>query len=240
MKDRLTGRDSSVQALINLIPKKIRLKTNPNRYHIEKFVEEISKKLKKGSKILDAGAGPSPYKHMFKHCKYEATDFDDPYKRMSFTCTLESIPKKAASYDAILSTQVLEHVEYPQKVIKEFFRILKKGGRLFLTCPQGWMVHQAPHNFYYFTKYGLESLLKNAGFKKYIISPQGGYFLFLADAIKFNNIHSQYKNSKIFYYLLRILGFPFTQIFIPILSFCLDSIDKKKDWTMGYNVEAIK
>jgi SAM-dependent methyltransferase len=238
--DRLTGRNSSVQALINLIPKQIRLKTNPNRYYVTKFLEERSKKLKKGSKILDAGAGPCPYKYMFEHCRYEATDIKDPYKIMSFTCSLDSIPRKNGFYDAVLSTQVLEHVEYPQKVINEFFRILKPNGKLFLTCPQGWMVHQKPYHFYNFTKYGIESLLKNAGFKKYTIKPKGGYFVFLADAIKFNNIPSQYKNFKLLYYLLRILGFPFTQIFIPLLSLCLDSLDKKKDWTMGYNVEAIK
>jgi len=39
--------------------------------------------------------------------------------------------------NAIINTQVLEHVEYPQKVLDEFYRILAPGGKLFLTAPQG-------------------------------------------------------------------------------------------------------
>ena len=102
------------------------------------------------------------------------------------------------------------------------------------------MIHQAPYNFYYFTKYGLASLLRNAGFTKISITPAGGYFSFLADAIKFNNILEQIKDNKIVYYSLRIIEFPFTQIFFPLLLPIFDFLDRKKNWTMGYNVEAIK
>lgn len=239
-KDIVTGRSVSIQKVINFFPKQLRLMFNPRRYAIETFVSEKSKELKKRSVVLDAGAGPCPYKKMFSHCEYEATDFKDPYKILDFTCTLDKIPKKNNSYDAVVCTEVLEHVEYPQKVMNELHRILKKGGKLILTCPQEWMVHQKPYNFYYFTNYGLESLLKNAGFSSYEVKPQGGYFWFLADAIKFNSILEQYKNYRIPYLLLKIIEFPFTQIIFPFLLFNLDKIDKNKDWTMGYNLYAIK
>jgi len=168
------------------------------------------------------------------------TDFIDKYKILDFTCQLDNIPKKKDIYDAILCTEVLEHVEYPQKVVNELYRILKKNGKLFLTVPQAWMIHQEPYNFYYFTKYGLASLLKNAGFKEYKIIPKGGYFWFLADAIRFNEIAQQYKKYPLIYYPLRILGFPFTSIIFPFILFYLDFLDKEKKWTMGYVVEAKK
>jgi len=226
--------------MINIFPKSLRLRTNPRRYAIEKFVKESSSNLRAGSLILDAGAGPCPYRHMFEHCRYESTDFTNPYGLMDFVCSLDKIPRKSQTYDAILCTEVIEHVEYPQKVINEIYRILKKEGKLILTCPQEWMMHQKPYNFYYFTYFGLKSLLKNSGFKEFEIKQKGGYFWFLADAIKFNSILEQYKRYKFLYYPLRIIEFPFTQIIIPFIFFHLDWIDKQKDWTMGYKVLAKK
>lgn len=239
-KDILTGRSKFTQSLINIFPKSLRLAFNPRRRAIENFMFASSKKVERDSKVLDAGAGPCPYKHFFKHTKYEATDFTDPYKLMDFTCNLDSIPKKANTYDYLISTEVLEHVENPQEVINEFYRILKPKGKLFLTTPQQYMIHQAPYNFFYFTKYGLESLLKKAGFKKYSIKPMGGYFTALADMIKFNSLIDKRRTNKFIYYPLKIIGFPFTQILLPLLFSSLDSFDKKRDWTVGYTVEAIK
>lgn len=239
VKDILTGRSKLLQSLINIFPKSLRLRFNPRRRAIENFMAQSSKKIVKNEHVLDAGAGPCPYKNLFNHTRYEATDFTDPHKILDFTCSLDNIPKKTNSYDAVISTEVLEHVSNPQKVIDEFYRILKLKGKLFLTTPQQYMMHQKPYNFFYFTRYGLESLLKNAGFKKYKIEPMGGYFLALADMIKFNSLLVKEAN-KIIYSPLKIIGFPFTQILFPLILSSLDFIDKKRDWTMGYIVEAIK
>lgn len=240
MKDNLTDRNIHVQSLINLIPKKIRLILNPTRYFIENFVRKSSAKIEKGSRVLDAGAGPQPYKSLFNHCNYESTDIKDPNKALTFVCSLDNIPKEDNYYDAIISTAVLEHVEFPQKTINEFYRVLKKDGKLFMTVPQGWKLHQEPYNFFNFTKYGIESLLKNAGFKNFKIIAQGGYFLFLSDAIRFNGILEQYKKYFPLYYPLKIIEFPLTNIILPFVLFFLDFLDKEKKWTLGYLVEANK
>lgn len=236
----VTGRSERLQKIINLFPKGLRLRFNPRRYAIESFVSESAVSLKKGSRILDAGAGPCPYKSKFIHCVYESTDFKDEHKILDFVCTLDKIPKNDEIYDAILCTEVLEHVEKPQEVINELYRITKKGGKLFLTVPQEWMVHQKPYNFYYFTNYGLESLAKNAGFRKYKIAPMGGWFWMIADAIKFNSLVNQLKKKPIFYYPIKALGFPFTQLFLPFILFHLDWLDRTRDWTMGYTLIATK
>lgn len=239
-RDNVTGRKRSTQRLINLFPKGLRLRLNPDRYCIEKFVEKISKQVTGDSKILDAGAGPCPYKELFKHCKYEATDVEKFSKDIDFTCSLDNIPKKDRSYDAILSTEVLEHVEYPWKVSKEFYRVLKRGGKLYLTVPQGRLLHQEPYNFYYYTKYGLKSLLKDAGFKEIKITSKGGYFWFLADVIRFNGLLEPLRKYKLLYYPLRFLEYPLTNILMPFILFHLDSLDRVQKWTIGYAVEARK
>ena len=101
-------------------------------------------------------------------------------------------------------------------------------------------MHQKPHNYYYFTYYGLESLLKNTGFRRYKITPMGGYFWVLADLIKFNSLLEQVKKYKIVYYPLKVIEFPLTQLIIPFILFHLDFLDRRRDWTMGYVLEATK
>ncbi len=240
MKDKITGRNIYVQYFISLIPKKIRLILNPTRYCIETFIKKSSAKIRKDSKVLDAGAGPQPYKYLFSHCSYESADIKDIDNTLTFVCSLDKIPRKDNYYDAIVSTAVLEHIEFPQKVINEFYRVLKRNGKLFMTIPQGWKLHQEPYNFFNFTKYGMESLLKNAGFKHFKIIPQGGYFWFLSDAIRFNGVLDQYKKYPIFYYPLRIIEFPITNVIFPFILFFLDFLDKEKKWTLGYLVEVNK
>lgn len=38
-------------------------------------------------------------------------------------------------FDAVLSVEVIEHLENPRAVAREWFRLLKPGGRLFFTTP---------------------------------------------------------------------------------------------------------
>ncbi len=73
-------------------------------------------------------AGNNTKEH-FSHAKYESTDIMAlPGIEHDFLCSLDNIPKLDNCYDVVLCTQVLEHVEYPQAVVHELFRILKQGG----------------------------------------------------------------------------------------------------------------
>jgi len=232
MEDRLTGRNTIIQRMINLIPKSWRLILNPNHRCIYKFMQYAASTTAGGSKVLDAGAGPGPYKPLFNHCHYEATDYH-PDTNIDFVCSLDRIPKANKSYSHIICTETLEHVEYPQDVINEFYNLLKPHGKLFLTCPQGWAIHQAPNNYYNFTKFGIYSLLRNAGFNqlKVKITPKGGWFWMMSNQIRDSGLWSNHNP-------LKWILYPFTHVLIPLLLFPLDSLDRKKEWTNGYLVEA--
>jgi len=43
-RDLLTGRGLFLQSVINVFPKELRLKFNPNRHSIEKFIASSAKK----------------------------------------------------------------------------------------------------------------------------------------------------------------------------------------------------
>lgn len=64
-------------------------------------------------------------------------------------------------FDGILCTEVLEHLHTPSVAIGEMHRVLKKGGTLLLTTRFIFPLHDVPGDYYRFTRYGLEYLLKD-------------------------------------------------------------------------------
>lgn len=79
--------------------------------------------------------------------------------------TAYDVPADNASFDCILSTAVLEHLEDPLRALKEAYRVLKPGGYVLYTAPLFWHLHEEPRDFYRFTRYGLEYLFDESGFR---------------------------------------------------------------------------
>jgi SAM-dependent methyltransferase len=72
----------------------------------------------------------------------------------------QALGVRDASFDVVLCTEVLEHLPEPQRAIDEMFRVLVPGGRLLLTTRFLFPIHDAPHDYFRFTKYGLRHLLR--------------------------------------------------------------------------------
>lgn len=155
------------------------------RWYVTQFVKLVSEGLPSEALILDAGAGECAYKRYFPHCKYVSVDLavgEDSwnYKNLDCVAALDNLPFEEGSFDAILCTQVLEHLEWPRESVKEFHRILKPGGRLFLTVPMAHKEHQVPYDFFRYTSFGLKSICKHAEFNQIEITPLGGMFTRMA------------------------------------------------------------
>jgi SAM-dependent methyltransferase len=65
-----------------------------------------------------------------------------------------------AMFDVVLCTEVLEHLHSPHEAIAEFRRILKPGGMLILSTRFVFPLHETPVDYFRYTRYGLEFLLK--------------------------------------------------------------------------------
>ena len=65
------------------------------------------------------------------------------------------------SVDFVCSISVLEHVRYPQRVVKEIHRILKPGGIVYINVPFVFPFHADPDDFYRFSYKGVEILCED-------------------------------------------------------------------------------
>jgi len=84
------------------------------------------------------------------------------------------LPIRDRSVDIVFATQVIEHVTNPHIMVKECKRVLRPNGCLILSGPFFWPLHEEPYDFFRFTKYGFEQLLKDAGFREWQILEDGG------------------------------------------------------------------
>jgi ubiquinone/menaquinone biosynthesis C-methylase UbiE len=85
-------------------------------------------------------------------------------------CTM---PFESESWDVVILIEVLEHVKEPWKAIAEIFRVLRTDGKLVLTTPFIYPIHEVEHDYYRYTKHGLRFLLKE--FKEVSVTERNNY-----------------------------------------------------------------
>ncbi len=90
------------------------------------------------------------------------------------TIQLPHLPSADHSFDFVVSFETLEHVEHAQTPLDEFARVLKPGGKLLLSAPNG--DRDAPPNPFHVREYGLTeliSMVQRAGFDDEAVVYQG-------------------------------------------------------------------
>jgi len=63
----------------------------------------------------------------------------------------QNLPFPNDTFDFVISDQVIEHLENPQKAIDESYRVLKKGGTAIHTTVFIYRMHYGPKDFYRFS-----------------------------------------------------------------------------------------
>tara|TARA_B100000674_G_C37475137_1_gene748894 strand:- start:71 stop:682 length:612 start_codon:yes stop_codon:yes gene_type:complete len=196
-----------------------------------------------------------PYKNIFANLTYESCDMPGGFysDKHDFLCSLDDIPRSNEFYDAVVLTQVLEHVKNPKNVLCEINRILKKEGKLLLSVPLNGPLHGEPWHFYHFTHHGIQELASDCNYEILSIEKIGGSFWALGKRLpeSFRRIFKQFdpfrakkRNKSSFKYLLlnfALLPFyiffylPSAYIIRPLFYWC-DKLDFEKKYTLGYTV----
>lgn len=132
-------------------------------------------------RLLDAGAGKLPYRHVVEPlcAAYVSMDVRKTHPDLDVVGDLQAIPLPDASFETVLCVEVLEHVPSLEQALREISRILRPGGKLILSVPHLFYLHNEPYDFYRYTKYGLRVLLERAGFRIVLLEPSAGMFSFL-------------------------------------------------------------
>jgi SAM-dependent methyltransferase len=125
-------------------------------------------------KVLDIGCGQKPYHDLFRNAQHWGMDHGIVDTSPDFVGDALLLPIRDQSVDIVFATQVIEHVTQPHVMIRECKRILRPNGFLILSGPFFWPLHEEPHDFFRFTKYGFEQLLRDAGFSEWEIREDGG------------------------------------------------------------------
>lgn len=158
------------------------------RRSILAFVQEVADSLAPDTIVLDVGAGDAPYRELFTHCRYLTSDWEHSLhagaSEADVTARADALPLEGSSVDAVLLTQVLEHVPDPAAVLTEAARVLRPGGGIFLTVPLVWELHELPYDYWRFTPASLEQLLSAAGFAEIAIEPRNDCFTTLAQLMR--------------------------------------------------------
>jgi SAM-dependent methyltransferase len=183
MADRAAVRRGLSKALLDFVDE-----SPLERHSILAAVRRFADGLPAGARVLDIGAGDGPYRELFDRCEYVTVDWSNsPHENASqtdVTASADALPIGDVSFDAALSTQVLEHVRAPLDVLREAYRVLRVGGAMLVTVPFVWEEHEQPFDFQRFSSSGVKNVLELAGFVEVSVRPRNDYFTTLTQLMR--------------------------------------------------------
>lgn len=138
-------------------------------------------------RVLDIGCGLKTKRYLVSDrvTAYVGLDHEQSLhgrSQVDLVGTAYRIPQPDESFDGIVCTAVLEHLEEPRTALLESIRVLKRGGHAIYTVPLFWHLHEEPRDFYRYTKHGLRHLFEACGYEIVEIRPASGFWITFGSA----------------------------------------------------------
>jgi SAM-dependent methyltransferase len=135
-----------------------------SRHGIYPFLDAQLEQIERGSRVLSIGAGGEIGDRMVAggaRCGLDLVQLDiDPERGAGIVADICEW-RSETPFDAIICSEVLEHLWAPHQAVANMWASLRAGGRLILTAPFVFPIHSAPHDYFRYTRYGLEVLLRD-------------------------------------------------------------------------------
>lgn len=191
-----------------------------------------------GGRVLDLGCGTAPYREEILGVASEYVGVDWPgtshdTRHVDVFADLSTpLPFPDGCADTVTVFKVLEHLPEPGLFLAECFRVLRPDGHVVILVPFLHPVHEAPHDYYRYTRFGLEYLLTRSGFSDVSIHEKTGFWEMWV--LKWN------------YHTRRYARGPLKALFIPawwlgqVTAPWLDRVRAHPEMTASYAAHARK
>ncbi|MCK1707676.1 MULTISPECIES: class I SAM-dependent methyltransferase [unclassified Bradyrhizobium] len=143
-------------------------------------------------RLLDLGCGKVPLYGTYKGLVTGITcvDWGNSLHETSYLDKEVDLTKPIdfpnSAFDTIILSDVLEHIPVPLELCREIARLLSPGGKLLVSVPFYYPLHEAPFDFYRYTEFALRRLMVESGMKVVSLEPLGGSVEILADILSKN------------------------------------------------------
>ena len=229
-----------------LLPARWHERMQIDRFHISEFLRHHALPvLKPGMLLLDAGSGHLPEQVMRTELlatgvTLRTNDFNAG-PGVDDVMDVSAMTYEDASFDAVICTQVLEHVQSPPKTMAELARVLRPGGHLFVSAPQSAWLHNLPWHYFNPTRFGIELLLEQNGLTVEARVAQGGHFSLLATNLHYTvTMLQRSRLPNIVRLPLMLLSRVMFGLILKLFLLFLDRFDTDQRNTLGWCFHARK
>jgi SAM-dependent methyltransferase len=94
------------------------------------------------------------------------------------------VPFRDGTFDAVVCSELLEHVPDPSQVLAEIYRVLQPGGTVLICVPFLNRIHGDPYDYGRYSDYYWGQTLERIGFGDIRIEKQGQYWSVLMDMLR--------------------------------------------------------
>lgn len=218
------------------------------RYYVDKFHRDEfrDQKLCQGL-ILDLGGNKKYKRGMFDIDCYECSVVYANLSAVKSPDTVtdaEYLPFGSGVFDAVICSELLEHVFSPGKVLEEVSRVLKPGGNIIACAPFMVGIHGDPYDYGRYTDSYWRRMLDELGYESITIHSQGGIYSVAFDTFRswiYGAIAHWGTERKLTISMIgRILGF----MKLKAIEFDEKALSKmapkSPDFTTGFGIKATK
>jgi SAM-dependent methyltransferase len=172
------------------IPRKqaLDLSYSIRRHFVDEFHFRQASTINAGSVVLDLGGNRIGKRGLFDIGRYSCTVIYanvSTEKKPDVKADASLLPFPDQKFDAVICSEILEHVPDPKLVLGEVFRVLRPNGSILICVPFLVQIHGDPEDYGRYTDYYWKETLAAIGFSSIKVERQGGYWCVLVEMLRY-------------------------------------------------------